>query len=421
MKLTAANIDLPEGKADDILFSDRLIATGLLPDTQPPPGFCLRLRRRKRGRVSREWGMRYRAHGRQRHQRIGDAHSMTPAQALAKARKLRAEIDLGGDPQGDRKDRRQKDAVTLWSVIKDFLDAKTGVKAGTKRELANYLQGPLGRRAQKQGMKPYLEGLHRMPIDKIGPKEVAARMLKVAKESGEPAAIALRSKLSSLYAWAMSMGLVTSNPVIGSYKPPKQASRDRVLDDSELAQVWRALDADDDYSKATRLLICTGCRRQEVGAMRSSEFSPDMSTWTLPASRSKTGKPHTLPVTPLMREVIDSVCRRDGYDNLFGRKQFTGWAKGKAILDKKLGLRPWVTHDIRRSVATGMANIGVQPHVIEAVLNHQSGSKAGVAGIYNKSPYEREVRDAMLRWSDHVRAVITGKEHKVVALRRELA
>ena len=149
--------------------------------------------------------------------------------------------------------------------------------------------------------------------------------------------------------------------------------------------------------------------------MQWSEFSPDMSTWTLPPSRSKTGKPHKLPVTPLMREVIASIWRRDGHDNLFGRKQFTGWATGKGTLDEKLGLRPWVTHDIRRSTATGMANIGVLPHVIEAVLNHQSGSKAGVAGIYNHGLYEKEVRDAMLRWSDHIRAVVEGTEHKVIA------
>jgi integrase len=263
-------------------------------------------------------------------------------------------------------------------------------------------------------MKPYLEGLHRMSIDQVTRKDNAACLLRVSKQSGEPTAIALRSALNALSDWAMQMGLAESNPVIGSFKPPKQATRDRVLDDSELAMIWRAL-ADADYGKIIRLLILTGCRRQEIGAMGWSEFSPDMSTWTLPPSRSKTGKPHKLPVTPLMREVIASICRRDGHDNLFGRKQFTGWGIGKRALDEKLGLRPWTVHDTRRSVATGMANIGVQPHIIEQILNHQSGHKRGVAGVYNRSPYEREVRDAMLRWSDHIRAVVEGTEHKVVA------
>jgi integrase len=134
--------------------------------------------------------------------------------------------------------------------------------------------------------------------------------------------------------------------------------------------------------------------------------------------RSKNGRPHTLPLTPLMMQIIDSIPRRER-DLLFGHRAgsgFTSWSIGKHALDQKLGLPAWTHHDIRRSVATGMANIGIQPHIIEAVLNHQSGHRRGVAGIYNRSPYEREVRDAMLRWSDHVRSLIEGTKRKVIAL-----
>jgi integrase len=404
MKLTTALV-LPKGKDEHTFWDDTLT------------GFGLRLRRGAGDRVLKGWIVMYRAPGHQRRMTFADAAKITASEARKRAKKLLSEVELGGDPQGDRKDRREKDDVTLRSVIKDFLDAKTGVKAGTKQGLANYLLGPLGRRAEKRSMSPYLEGLHRMSIDRVTRKDIAACLLRVSKQSGEPTAIALRSALNSLFDWAMQMGLAESNPVIGSFKPPKQASRDRVLNDSELAMIWKAL-AGDDYGRAIRLLVCTGCRRAEVGGMRWSEFSPDMSTWTLPPSRSKTGKAHTLPLTPLMREVIATVDRRDGHDNLFGRKQFTGWAIGKSALDEKLGLRPWVTHDLRRSVATGMANIGVQPHIIECVLNHQSGHRRGVAGTYNRSPYERESRDAMLRWSDHISALIEGRESKVVAFER---
>ena len=404
MKLTT-NIDLPKGKDEHTFWDDTLT------------GFGLRLRRGAGDRVLKSWIIMYRVPGHQRRMTFADAAKITAGEARKRAKKLLSEVELGGDPQGDRKDRREKDDVTLRSVIKDFLDHKTGVKVGTLRLLTNYLQGPLGRRADKQGMKPYLEGLHRMPIDKITRKEVAARLLKVSKESGEPTAIALRSGLNSLFAWAMTMGLVENNPVVGSFKPPKQASRDRVLNDAELAMIWKVL-ADDDYGKVIKLLICTGCRRVEIGGMRWSEFSPDMGTWMLPPSRSKTGKAHTLPVTTVMREVIDSIYRRDD-DILFGRKHgFTGWGIGKRALDERLGLPAWTHHDIRRSVATGLANIGVQPHIIEQILNHQSGHKRGTAGIYNRSPYTREVNDAMLRWSDHISALIEGRESKVVAFER---
>jgi integrase len=120
-----------------------------------------------------------------------------------------------------------------------------------------------------------------------------------------------------------------------------------------------------------------------------------------------------------MAEIIESIPHRDGFDLLFGRKHgFTGWSIGKRALDKKLGLKQWTHHDIRRSVATGLANIGVQPHVVEQILNHRSGHKSGVAGIYNRSSYEREVRAALALWSDHVGTLVEGGERKVVAMRQ---
>jgi integrase len=392
MILTNANIGLPEGKTDAIYFDSEL------------SGFGLRLRRGSDGRINKNWIIVYRVPGHQRRMIIGDANKVTAAEARKRARKELSKVELGGDPQSDKKERRDKDDVTLRSVIADFLHHKTGVKSGTMRMLRTYLGGPL-----------YVKPLHGVPIDRITRKDISARLLAVSKENGVPTAIALRGALSTLFSWAMQMGLIEHNPVISSFKPPRPEPRDRVLADSELAAIWRGLN-DDDYGKIIKLLILTGCRREEIGRMRWSEFASDMSTWTLAKERSKTGKPHTVPVTSLIREVIDSVPRREGFDLLFGRRcGFTRWSIDKVTLDAKLGLKRWVVHDIRRSVATGMANIGIQPHIVEQVLNHQSGHRRGVAGVYNRSPYEREVRAALALWSDHVRAVVAGDAHKVVA------
>ena len=107
-------------------------------------------------------------------------------------------------------------------------------------------------------------------------------------------------------------------------------------------------------------------------------------------------------------------------DHLFGVRGdgFRAWADGKAALDKRLGdtVAPFVLHDIRRSVATGMADIGVQPHIIETILNHQGGHKRGLAGIYNRSSYQREVKAALALWEDHVRALVEGGERVIVPL-----
>jgi integrase len=194
-----------------------------------------------------------------------------------------------------------------------------------------------------------------------------------------------------------------------------------VLDDSELAAIWRAA-GDDAYGKIIKLLMLTGCRRQEVGGMRWGELDPERGVWTIPASRTKTGRQHILSLPPLAADIIENVPRRVARDHLFGTRSlggFSDWGHGKAALDRLLGeaVGAWRIHDLRRTCATRMADLGVAPHIIEAVLNHHSGHRAGVAGIYNRSSYDREVRAALAMWADHVRALVDGGARKIVPIR----
>jgi integrase len=413
------NITVLKGKHDAIWFGKDMKENGLFKQNADlPTGFGIRVRRKDDGSIVSGWLVQYRADGHTRRMGIGKGSLLSPSQALDKAKKLLSQVALGGDPGRDKAERRQKDALSLLSVIKQFLDYKRtdDIKKATMRGLENYLEGPLGFRAKAVGMKPYLDGLHRMAIDRVGRKEIAARLLSVHKESGAPTAIALRSALQGMFVWAMQMGLVESNPVIDAFKPPRAPSRERVLTDAELTAIWKTVKYE--YGTVIKLLVLTGCRRSEIAGMRWPEFDWDKGAWTLPKERSKTGKPHTLPITPLMEEIIATVPHRDGIDLLFGRKHgYTGWSIGKRELDAKLKLPAWVHHDIRRSVATGMGdNLGILPHVVEAVLNHQSGTKRGVAGIYNRSPYEKEVATAMAMWSNHIRTLVEGGERKVVPM-----
>ena len=117
-----------------------------------------------------------------------------------------------------------------------------------------------------------------------------------------------------------------------------------------------------------------------------------------------------------MLAIIKDVPRMAGRDQLFGQRAngFTGWSRGKAALDARSRVKNWTTHDIRRSVATRMADLGIGPHIIEQILNHQSGHKSGVAGIYNRSSYEREVRAALALWEDHIRTLVAGGKRKII-------
>jgi integrase len=249
-------------------------------------------------------------------------------------------------------------------------------------------------------------------LHKVTRRDVAAHL------SGPPVAAArARSLLMMFYSWAMQQGLVDANPVIGTTIPDKHIRpRERVLSGDELSAIWRAC-GNNLYGKIIRLLILTGCRRQEVGSMQWRELDYERRTWTIPSERTKNSRAHTLPLPTMAWEIIATIPRWREGEFLFGRRSgHSGWAQDKNALDQHVGIAPWRLHDIRRSVATGMAEIGVQPHIVEAVLNHASGHKGGIAGIYNKATYEREMKAALAMWADHVRSLVEGGERKIVPL-----
>jgi integrase len=99
---------------------------------------------------------------------------------------------------------------------------------------------------------------------------------------------------------------------------------------------------------------------------------------------------------------LERVPRRNSSDYLFGERGFNDWAVAKAALDRRAGIADWHLHDLRRTCATGMAELGVLPHVIEQALNHVSGAKGGIAGVYNRSKMSDAVREGLQRWADHL-------------------
>jgi integrase len=396
MKLTAKAVNeltLPPGKGDVIFFDDAM------------PGFGFRIRQGAGGKVLRSWIIQYRRVGQTRRMLIGSAEVVGAEQARLQAKKALGAVANGQDPQGERADRRDADKLTLRKAVDEFLAVKQReLRPRSFFETARYLTGA------------YFKPLHSMPLDTISRRDVATCIVRIARESGNPTASQARAKLSSFFVWCLQMGMVDANPVIGTPTPVESKSRERTLSDSELAAIWKAC-RDDEFGRIIRLLILSGCRRQEIGGMRWSEIDLERGAWTLSAERSKNGRAHTLPVLPMMRQIIESVPRMATRDQLFGDRAaigFTGWHDCKPDLDQRSGVTEWHLHDLRRSVATRMADNGVQPHIIEQILNHQSGHKAGPAGIYNRSSYANEVRAALALWHDHIRTLVEGGERKVI-------
>jgi integrase len=399
MKITArtiAGLKLPGGKNDAIYFDDDM------------PGFGIRLRV-SGAQVRRSWVAQYRSFGRTRRVLLGSAELLNVEQARAAAKKVLARVTLGHDPQAEKIARRQKDTHSLKGIVADYLAFKQRtVRPRTYGEIVRYLTGH------------FFKPLHNIPIDQITRKDVAARLTKITLENGSITASRARIALSGFYAWAMGQGLAEANPVIGTTRPQEAKPRERVLNDDELAQVWKAC-GDDAFGKVIRLLVLTGARRAEVGGMRWSELDFERGTWAIPAERVKNGRQHTLPLTSLAISIIESVPRRVGRDHLFGTRSDGGLSHwhAKAELDQRVTIKPWRVHDLRRTLATRLCDLGVAPHVVEQILNHQSGHRAGIVGVYNKSVYANEVRAAMALWSDHIHTLIEGGgERKILPMQR---
>ena len=231
---------------------------------------------------------------------------------------------------------------------------------------------------------------------------------EIAAERGPFAANRARTTLSGLFSWAMKEGLVDANPVLGTNRQANGGARTRAHD-AELVAIWNAC-RDDDHGRIVRLLILTAQRRDEVGGMTRSEIG-DLAArkWSLPSERTKNGRAHDVPLSDLTlaisrglghpgreeRELIfgDGARARGGAD-----RGYSGWSKAKAQIDQRIPAKakvaPRTLHDLSRSAATRMADLGVLPHVVEAVLNHVSGSKAGVAGLTIEPLRRREAAGA---------------------------
>ncbi|MDA9405280.1 MULTISPECIES: tyrosine-type recombinase/integrase [unclassified Bradyrhizobium] len=365
----------------------------------------------RRQRDQATYVLKYRLFGRQRFFTIGRHGSpWTPEKARREAKRLLGLVADGKDPADTKAEANLQAADTLRKITGEYLSiAKKKQRPRTYSEVERYLL---------VAWKP----LHSVSVFKITRRHVAARVADIAAQQGVVSAARARTALSTLFNWAIREGLdIPANPVLGTNRPEQPKSRERVLSDTELSEIWKAC-GDDDHGRILRLLILTAQRRDEVGGMRWPELDTVAGRWTLPSARSKNHREHVLPFVPTALALLPP--RRNDGDCVFGNgarrkggenRGFSGWSKSKAALDARIlsarrgvdeDAKPqphWTVHDLRRTAATMMADrLGVLPHIVEAILNHVSGHRAGVAGVYNRARYEAEIRDALERWTEHL-------------------
>jgi integrase len=371
---------LPKGASDKIFFDDEI------------PGFGLRVR----AGGSRKYVLHYRQGGIQRRHTLGTAAVMTIEEARRKARKVFVAIDDGKDPAAEKASKRAASGLLFSAVAKDYLAFRQpNMKPRSYDQCCRHLN--------KQW-----KVLNNLALSGVSRPVVAAHLRTMAEKRGPVAADRARSTLSAMFAWAIGEGLCDVNPVVGTNKASEDKPRERTLTDAELAAVWNTT-PESDYGRIVRLLMLTAQRRDEIASLCWSEINETDKLIALPPERTKNSRPHDVPLSDMALDVLALCPHRAGRDLVFGEGEggYSGWSRSKTALDATAKLKtPWTLHDLRRTAATRMADLGVQPHVIEAALNHVSGHKAGVAGIYNRSTYAAEKRAALDLWAGHIKLVL---------------
>ena len=394
-------------------------------------------------RGAKSWAVRYRHAGKPRKLTLGQYPALPLAQAREMARESLVRVSRGEDPAADRTaaaeaERAARDAAERaqrdrFEVVADlfferYLKPNNRSADESKRIIDKMLTPTWGARSirdiTRRDVIELLDGI----VDRGSPI-MANRVLALVRK---------------LFNWAIERDIIEASPVAGVKAPSKEESRDRVLSDVELVEVLAATEKMKyPFGPLLKLMVLSAQRRDEVAGMRWQDIDLERAVWTIPASVAKNNTIHEVPLPPAAVALIKGIPRLGRSEFVFsttGRTPVSGFSKAKEKLDglvlgnrrkivEEAGGDPasvqappdWRFHDLRRTAASGMARLGIPPHVVEKLLNHSSGTIKGVAAIYNRHEYHEERRRALEVWATHTERLLNpAAASNIVALRGAL-
>jgi integrase len=407
LNLTQLSVDkLSAPKKGRVIYWDRLL-----------PGFGLRVT----SAGAKTWVAMYRVDRRSVMETIAPLARMPKlSDARAQARASMATAAAGTNPVAKRRETEKAEAQnTVAAAVSAYLDR-------CDRELA-LKTAYEWRRIFEHDVLPRWGGRQLYDIGKGDVLELinekAARRERARSGAGDGAVVQANrtlTRLRTFFAWATANDLVGSDPTAGVWKPVREVARDRVLSVDEIRSFWAGCDQlRMPFGSLFPLMLLTAQRESECAGVRWSEIDTAAQTWTIPSSRSKNRKPHIVHLTALSLAIIGSVPRKNAQDLLFsgsGETAVSGFSRAKQRLDRLMGTSatPWVLHDLRRTATTGMAALGIAPHVADRVLNHSAGTIRGVAAVYNRFDYLGERKAALETWSLYIEDILGIAAQNVV-------
>jgi integrase len=391
VKLTKSTIDALPTPVRDIVYWD-----------SASPGFGVKVTPKGR----KVFIVLYRAGGarsRLRKYTIGPYGRVTLHQARAAALKIFAARTEGRDLAAEKQQARRRLVADRVGDLVELYICEHVSKNRSAREISRLLRREV---IPKWGTRS---------VHEIGKRQLIELVSQITARGTPSAANKLLKVVKTFFAWCVGRAILDISPAKGLVAPARETARDRVLDDDELARIIRAARRiDNPYGGIVELLALTGQRREGVAGLTWNELDLANQTWILPASRTKNSRPH---IVHLSKEAIAVLTRRSRPGkfvfSLSGVKPFQSFSAAKRELDELSGVGGWRLHDLRRTCVSGMARLGVAPHVADKILNHQSGTISGVAAVYQRHEFLAERKDALERWGAHVAALLKSTERLV--------
>jgi integrase len=393
MKLTLnriAGLKCPEAKRDMLVFDDEQRGLGV----------------RVTAGGSKTYLAQYNWRGQKRRIPLGNCSALSLATARDAVRSIMGDVAKGIDLATERKKAKAQESLTLSALLSDWQTLHLASKRPSYAAEAV--------RALRNAFPRCLV----LPAANLSRPTVVKTLDSMARNGRSAMASRTAAYGKAAYGWAVKRGTVSENP-FANLPVVATERRERVLTDDELAAVWCATRFPGPFNGIVRVLMLTGQRRDEVAGMTWAELSDDLSTWTIPASRAKNGATHIVPLNAAAQDLLRSLPRVNELVFPGLRGPFNGWSKAKTDLDERSGVTNWRLHDLRRTMATGLQRLGVRLEVTEQVLNHVSGSRAGIVGVYQRHDFASEKRAALEAWGNHVQAIAEGRlaGNNVIAMR----
>ena len=368
----------------------------------------------------RSWAVRYRFGGITRKLTLGSYPAIGLVEARAEAAKAQDTITSGVDPiEAQRRAREEgaRDRDLFENVVADFL-RRTGTAGGRE-----------SRRLLDKEVLPRWRGHH---IQDITKRDVIGLLDDLLERSIGVMANRVFAAIRRIFNWAVERDIIAVSPGHGLKPPVPEVSRDRVLGDDEIRWLWKAAsDAGYPFGPIFKLLLLTGQRRSEVSRTTWREFDLDERMWSLPRERAKNDRQHDVFLSDQSLAVLEAVPKIEGPSGFMfttnGRTPVTGFSRAKERFDEAMlsvarqevverGHDPagieipdWRVHDLRRTTASGMARLGIILPVIEKVLNHISGSFAGIVGVYQRHSFADEKRVALEAWGRKIDSIVNDQ------------